>query len=624
MSLKLINRILLPMVVIAVCCAIGQYIMDQAPEPKRWNPPKAKLTVDAVRLERQDYQVVLKSRGTIRPRTESTLIPEVSGRVVKVSPEFRDGGFFEEGDILLEIDPRNYEAALTVSKSQLAKAKFGLETEKIQAKNKAVEVTLANAAFSKARLAYEEEKIRSINKEAMVIVAKSDLTKAQLALEQAKLGEEDKQADVTVAKSRHIKATLAVEEEKIGTKTRQAAVIITKSDLAKAKLTLEEEKARSKQALENWKKLGNSKSPGDLVLRKPQLEAAKATVAAAEAHIEQKELDLKLTVPRSKTADAEVTEAQAYLRQRELDLSLVGTQLEAAKAAVAAAAALLKQKKLDLSLVKPQIETAGATVAAAQAQFSQRETDLDLVEPQIETARASLAAAEALLKMKEFDLERTKIRALYAGRVLKRNADIGQYVSPGTVLARIYAIDYAEIRLPLSFRQLEFVNIPELYRGESVGEREEGPSVTLKAQIGRRTFKWSGRIVRSESAIDVKSRQLFVIGLVNDPYGKSAVNSDRPPLKVGMFVEADIVGVELKGVFVFSRQALREEDHVLLVDDSNHLVRRKVDILWSTEEQVVVKGELQTGEILCLTPLTFAGDRLEVHARIERDKDRKP
>jgi multidrug efflux pump subunit AcrA (membrane-fusion protein) len=70
-------------------------------EPPQRRPPRVAVTeVEVVTIERVDFTVKVKSRGTVRPRTESTLIPEVSGRIVQLSPNIREGEFIEQGDVL--------------------------------------------------------------------------------------------------------------------------------------------------------------------------------------------------------------------------------------------------------------------------------------------------------------------------------------------------------------------------------------------------------------------------------------------------------------------------------------------------------------------------------------------
>jgi RND family efflux transporter MFP subunit len=228
-------------------------------------------------------------------------------------------------------------------------------------------------------------------------------------------------------------------------------------------------------------------------------------------------------------------------------------------------------------------------------------------------ARAAVTSAQARLAQANLSLERTKILAPYAGRVLERNIDIGQFVSPGNILARIYAVDFVEIRLPLTNRQLEFVTIPEVYRDDTLGIRAPGTPVRLTAKIGSKIYAWQGHIVRAEGSIDTQSRQVFVIAQVDDPYGKDP--SGRPPLKVGQFVEAEIEGMQLNDVVVIPRSALRAGGEVLVVNEQSRLESRRVDVLWSDEQNVVVGSGLDTGDRLVLTPLGTGMDGVEVKAR---------
>ena len=104
---------------------------------------------------------------------------------------------------------------------------------------------------------------------------------------------------------------------------------------------------------------------------------------------------------------------------------------------------------------------------------------LTLREPQLASARAELAAAEANLETAQRNLERTEVRAPYAGRVREKNVDVGEFVTVGALVARIYAVDAAEVRLPLPDGDLAYLDLPLNYRGES--GRIRGPVVTLRA-----------------------------------------------------------------------------------------------------------------------------------------------
>lgn len=372
-------------VVILLAGVIGfKYLTGNKPPTQRRAAPPVVMQVQAQRLDLQDFQVVLETQGTVRARTTSTLIPEVTGKIVAISPQFREGGFFDEGDVLLEIDDSNYRTALAIAQA----------------------------------------------------------------------------------------------------------------NLAEAQVRLAEEEARSLQARIDWERLGNGDAPSDLVLRVPQMLLAQAEVASAEARLEEAERDV----------------------------------------------------------------------------------------------------------------QRTRIRAPYEGRVLRKQVDVGQVVGLNTVLAEVYAVDYAEIRLPLTNRQYAYLNIPAVQRG---AEREAlSVPVTLTTNFGQQHMEWQGRVVRVEGAIDINSRQIFVVAQVDDPTGQ--VHAE--PLKIGLFVEAEIKGTTLEDVYVLPRTALREGRYVVTINEEDNTIRRvAVEPLWATSEVAVFREPaIEPGTLVSLTAMTLAVDGMSV------------
>ena len=230
-------QILLPLSVLAVCVLIAVKIISTKPEPKKKKDVGDFLTVVEVKKAKQvNFPMTVTTQGLVRALTEGTLVPEISGKIVKTSENFFAGKFFEKGDVLLEIDRRDFEIALVK----------------------------AEADHLKQQQIYQQEVIRTRNFHSAVTVA---VTKVQ-----------------------------------------------------QAKLTLQEEKARSDQALEDWKKLKLDSKPSDLLLRKPQMEAAAASLKSAEAELEVQKRELTLTDALLKAAEGSVAAAAATVRQRKLDL----------------------------------------------------------------------------------------------------------------------------------------------------------------------------------------------------------------------------------------------------------------------------------------------------------------
>ncbi len=391
-----IIRAVLPLVIL-VTCGYGMYwFMTHKPEQKTMEMPPVIVTVEGATLKTTTFPVHVSSQGTVQPRTRSTLLPEVAGKIIEVGPSFRPGGFFSKEDVLVRLDPVDYETAITIAKAAVALAK----------------------------------------------------------------------------------------------------------------VTVTEEQARADQARENWKALGRSGDPSELLIRAPQVARAQADLAAAEARV-----------------------------------------------------------------VKAQR-----------------------------------------------DLERTIIRAPYDGQVLEQASDVGQYVGQGTVLGRIFATDYVEIRLPLPERESQHLKLPEHYR--DAGLSNVPAKVRLRSTTAGKPIFWDGHIVRVESALDAETRQHTAVAQVIDPYAKRA--DGMPPLKIGQFVEAEIEGEVLDNVYLIPRNVVRAGNEIILINAQNRLKRLTVEPLFGDEKNIVISAAAEKapkpGEIICLTPIPFPADGALVDLRTLDDK----
>ncbi|MEM1293893.1 MAG: efflux RND transporter periplasmic adaptor subunit [Verrucomicrobiota bacterium] len=367
------------------------YLINTGPEPEQRPAIRSFPVVEVMELERSDFQVRIPSQGIVQPRTNSDLTAEVSGKVSQISDRFLNGAFFAKGDVLVELDARNYETALARAEADLTRAK--------------TELALAKAATERAR--------------------------------------------------------------------------------------------------EDWKRLGLSGSPTNLNLKIPQLNEAEANVKAAVADV-----------------------------------------------------------------------------------------------------------AEAKL-----NVARCKIAAPYAGRVLSKMADVGQFVNPGTMLGQIYSTELFEVRLPLRNDQLAFLNF----------NRADGrkPAVALSGEAGG-DAQWPAWIERTEAAVDARSRQLFVIAGID----LSLANS--PPLPSGTFVDAEIEGKMLTDVFVIPRSATRSGTSVMRITPSQNVDFQELDVVYGGDANVLVArmdGNLKKGDLISLTPLPFVsnGDQVTIKgAQSNSPEQRRP
>lgn len=380
-----ILRIVLPIAVVALALG-GTVLMIKLKPEVETRPPEVPLPLVRVQpVVLTEHQFIIESQGTVSPRTESQLIPEVSGRVTWVAPSFASGGFFETEEVLVKIDALDYRQAL----------------------------------------------------------------------------------------------------------------VTARSDLARAKLRLAQEEAEARVARREWSDLGGDEDASSLTLREPQLADAKASVEAAVAGVERAERNLS----------------------------------------------------------------------------------------------------------------RTEVRAPYAGRVRRKNVDVGQFVTTGTPVATIYSVDAAEVRLPLPDDQLAFVDLPLTYRdGSQTGPR---PKVTIVADFAGRRHTWQSRIVRTEGEIDPRTRMVHAVAEVKNPYA-AGEDPSRPPLSAGMFVEAFIEGRDVSDVALLPRSSLRPDSTLWVIDEDNRLRYRKVTVVRATEDNILVSDGLKTGELVCVSPLDATTDGMRV------------
>lgn len=136
---KTVLKVLLPILVLVGAWATVSKVRNSAPEAQRRQQPPSVLTVEATRLEAVDFPVVLRSQGTVRPTTENVLVTEVTGAVTSISDRFVVGGGFSAGEVLVQIDERDYDIALTQALASLAQAEAVLEEERALASQAAAD-----------------------------------------------------------------------------------------------------------------------------------------------------------------------------------------------------------------------------------------------------------------------------------------------------------------------------------------------------------------------------------------------------------------------------------------------------------------------------------------------------
>ncbi|MCH1444727.1 MAG: efflux RND transporter periplasmic adaptor subunit [Luminiphilus sp.] len=230
--------------------------------------------------------------------------------------------------------------------------------------------------------------------------------------------------------------------------------------------------------------------------------------------------------------------------------------------------------------------------------------ELQSAERLLAVANAASDDAAAAVKRASVDLERTVFTAPFNGRVRAEDVDIGQFLSKGAMIATLYDTDRLQVRLPLADAQLAYLDPSYAQTGIS---GEEPANVVLTANYAGDMQSWSAKLLRTEGDISTKSRFLHVIVAVTE-----TLNSNGVRLPVGLFVNAVIDGRTVDNLVSIPRSALRPDNSVMVIDDSDKLHFRDVSVFKLSDNDVLISEGLASGERISISPLQFVVEGMPV------------
>jgi RND family efflux transporter MFP subunit len=231
-------------------------------------------------------------------------------------------------------------------------------------------------------------------------------------------------------------------------------------------------------------------------------------------------------------------------------------------------------------------------------------------EPQLAQARAALAAAQASLRSAELDLSRASIRAPFTGRIRERRANVGDYVAPGAPLAVAFATDAVEIRVPLTDADLQAMRVPVGFTATGVNP---GPIAHVRSITGRE-LTWEGRLIRVEASVDSRTRLVYGIVQVRDPFNAR----NAAPLAPGMFVGVRLEGSGRESLVAAPRSALKRNEFVYVVTPENTIDVRQVRPVQTTADEALFREGVADGERVVVSVLTSPRQGMAV-TPIDRD-----
>lgn len=234
---------------------------------------------------------------------------------------------------------------------------------------------------------------------------------------------------------------------------------------------------------------------------------------------------------------------------------------------------------------------------------------LALRQPYLLEAQANLLQAQSEVRQAKIKLEKTIIKAPYAGMVANKLADVGQFVTAGTRVGEAFAIDFVEVRLPLTERDLSMM---DSLLSTSLTEK----MVVLSGTVDGISASWQATIARSEGVVSELNRAQYLVARLADPYGLDKdQNTNRVPLRVGTFVKASIEGKMLKGVFQVPRSALLEGSRIGLVDSEQLLKIVPVTVAHADDQYYYLSDGLTNGMEIITSALGTPIEGLKLRVR---------
>lgn len=233
-------------------------------------------------------------------------------------------------------------------------------------------------------------------------------------------------------------------------------------------------------------------------------------------------------------------------------------------------------------------------------------SDLTLKKPQLKQAEALLEVAKAQVSSAKNKLNKTEIVAPYAGRIQSVNIDLGTTIIPGQPVGAMYTSSEIEIILAVKDNDLQFLSIP--MDGRKLNPSEQA-SVVIESFYKGKTQSWEGKLERVDGVIDPITRMINLIAVFKNDF----IETDKPNLPIGLFVEAKIDGITLKNIFEIPINSISKDNEVYIVDKDNQLELRKLTVLKKYSEFVIIKDGLKAGERIVTSKLSTASSGIKVN-----------
>lgn len=250
--------------------------------------------------------------------------------------------------------------------------------------------------------------------------------------------------------------------------------------------------------------------------------------------------------------------------------------LKSAEAAVASA-------EVDLDIELASASTNAREWQELQGRPIEEANPLRLNKPQTMRAKARLDAAMAELDAAKLNLSRTIITAPFDGRIMTKSAELGQFLSRGTSVGRVFSTDMMEIRIPMTDIQIGELGLNLGYQSDA----DSKLTANVSANFGIEFQQWTGYLKSVDASIDSDTRLLYSTIVVEEPFVRNEQHSS--PLVPGLFVDVELLSTQpLEGIKI-PRTALRKGTQIYVADDGKLRIKT-VRVMYTSEEFAILSN----------------------------------
>ena len=179
-------KIFIPILILGGTVLAIYYIMTTPPKAKKLDLNKiTKIPIEIQKIEKKEYAITLTSYGVAQASTQTTLTSQVSGKIIYVNDNLKNGGYFKKGELLLQIEPDDYQADVKIAQAELILAQQALIEEEAKVTQAKEDWKKFNLNEKPNSLVLRQPQLQSAK--ANLLAAQASLKKAQLNLKRTKV-----------------------------------------------------------------------------------------------------------------------------------------------------------------------------------------------------------------------------------------------------------------------------------------------------------------------------------------------------------------------------------------------------------------------------------------------------